>query len=195
MLCLTALAGWGCGAKTGSAGGQTPPIQAPTPVRTPPPETVSEPQTRAELPAPQPVPEGAAPAVRGPLAEPPPAAPVAAAEAEPPPARPSSPTPVSPPAESVQTPETPVVPQLGVIRSDAERRRLESAIDEDIRRTNLILSRVQSENLDADQKAAYRRIRQFLAQVEENRAQDAALARNLAARARVLAEDLGRNFR
>jgi hypothetical protein len=87
------------------------------------------------------------------------------------------------------------VPQLGPLISDEQRQAYEREIDRNLELTNSALASLTSRRLSADQAQGVKRIREFLRQVHESRAADVALARNLADRARLLAEDLVRNAR
>lgn len=156
---------------------------------------VSVPQTQAELPPPQPVPEGAAPPLRGPLPEQPktpmgPPAPTGetAVAAQDPTPTPSEPV-VAAPEPATQ------VPALRQVLTRAERQEYNQVIDSRIAETRQSLALLRGRPLTVDQKAQYKRIHVFLRQADEARAQNPALASNLAERARLLAEDLARNFR
>jgi hypothetical protein len=158
---------------------------------------LSEPQTRAELPTPQAVPEGAAPAPRGPFAYEAPEAPAGPPQpkTERRAARPVAETP-RPPAEPPAEPAAAAtVPQLGPLISDRQRQVFQTEIDRNLAQTKASIDSLMGRRLTADQAEGVRRIREFLRQVEESRDGDAALARNLSERARLLAEDLVRNVR
>jgi hypothetical protein len=107
----------------------------------------------------------------------------------------------APPAasESVTQPETPAaaVPQLGQILSAEQRKQYNQLIDQAIRRTQERLDVVlaNSARLNEEQHAIIKRIRAFIRQAQEGREQDLMVARNLADRALLLAEDLAKNFR
>jgi len=194
-----ALAGSSCSKRRADAAPAAPPAPVPAsgPAVKPPPGPLSEPQTRAELPSPQAVPEGAAPAQRGPFAyeapqqpeEPPPP------KATQPAAQPVSVTPPTPAEPSAEAVEPAAVPQLGPLISDQQRQVFQAEIDRNIARTKASLDALMGRRLADDQAEGVRRIREFLRQVEESRKTDAALARNLSERARLLAEDLVRNVR
>jgi hypothetical protein len=87
------------------------------------------------------------------------------------------------------------VPQLGPLISDQQRQIYQREIDRNLDQTRAALNTLMGKRLTADQGEGVRRIREFLRQVDESRASDVALARNLAERARLLAEDLVRNAR
>ena len=161
----------------------------------PPSGPLSAPQTTARLPPPRPVPEGAAPP-RRPLL-PPPVAEVAAPVVRQPEAQPAPVPAVSRP--TAETPEQPAarppLPQLGPILSDGERRAYNQEIDNSVLAVRGLLETLMTRSLDSDQTAAVKRIRAFLMQAGETRDQDLARSRNLAERARILAEDLERSTR
>jgi len=157
-------------------------------------DPVSEPQTDARLPAYQPVPPGAVPATLGPLArrEPPVSAETASPEPPQPPAPPENRV-ASPPAanEAVSAP----MPSLGQILSAEQRRAYNEMIDRSIGAARKNLSGLAGRDLGPAQTAAMSRIRGFIQQAEVTRESDLALAKNLADRALLLAEDLARSFR
>jgi hypothetical protein len=186
-----------CGRKRADA--STPPpaprvSRAPRPQ--PPPGPVSEPQTVTELPSPQPVPPDAVPDTPGPLVTPP--VPETSPQPEPSPRRPVA---SAPPAtnESATPPEMPAasVPQLGQMLSPDQRQKFNQAIDQAIRKAQerLEVVLVNSAKLNEEQHTTIKRIRAFIRQAEEARGQDLTIARNLADRAQLLAEDLAKNFK
>lgn len=162
----------------------------------PPAGPVSEPQTVASLPSPQPVPPGAIPETPGPLVPLP--VPENNAQPEPSPRRPVA---SAPPAasESVAAPETPAasVPQLGQMLSPDQRQKYNQAIEQAIKRAQDRLDVVvaNSARPNEEQAATIKRIRAFIKQAEEARGQDLTIAWNLAERAKLLAEDLAKNFK
>jgi hypothetical protein len=187
----------GCARRRADAAPIAPPaaIPASAPTLEQPSGPLSEPQTRTELPAPQAVPDGAAPAPRGPFAyEQPETA-----------AAPPQPQASKPPARAADTPATPAappsaaapaqVPQLGPLISEGQRQAIEREIDQNMGRTQTALDSLLGRQLTPDQVEGVRRIQEFQRQVKESRATDAALARNISERARLLAEDLVRNVR
>lgn len=186
-----------CANKQASA---TPPPPEPvsrTPRPAPPPSgPVSEPQTVASLPSPQPVPPEAVPETQGPLVN----QPQERVSSEPAPARPQPP-PSAPPvtSESSAPPETPAasVPQLGQIMSPAQRRHYNLLIDQAIARAQDRLKVVvnQSAKLNEEQHTTIKRIQAFIQQAKDKREQDLTIAKNLADRALLLAEDLAKNFK
>jgi hypothetical protein len=167
-----------------------------TPKPQPPVGPISEPQTVATLPDQQPVPPDAVPERPGPLVDQP------EEEAGPKP-QPAPPRPVAsapPPAsESAAQPETPAaaVPQLGQILSPDQRRQYNQVIDQAIRRAQERLEVVlaNSRRLNEEQHTIIKRIQAFIRQAQEAREQDLMIAKNLADRAQLLADDLAKNFR
>ena len=76
-----------------------------------------------------------------------------------------------------------------------QRRELNQAVDRSLDAAQRSVAAVVRHTLSADQVNSVRRIRAFLRQAEETREQDLALAKNLAERARLLAQDLERGLR
>jgi hypothetical protein len=70
-------------------------------------------------------------------------------------------------------------------------------VDQSIRRAQqaLDVALANSARLSDVQHETIRRIRAFIRQAQENREQDVTIARNLAERAQLLAEDLAKNFK
>jgi len=200
MIALVAfvLAGGSACGKKRAAGSPIPPAisaSQPAPDHPRPTGPLSVPQTQAELPPPQPVPEGAAPAVRSPLPDQPkppmgPPAPVGKPVVV---VEDSTPRPTTPEPEPPDT-ATPV-PALRQVLTNAERQEYNQVIAGRIAETNESLGLLRGKPLTDDQKAQYKRIQVFLRQADEARAQNPALSSNLAERARLLAEDLAGNFR
>lgn len=188
------LIGLGC-SRTPSGGL---PAAAPIPVISQQPDfepdaPVSEPQRNVSLPPPQPVPPEALPRRTGPLAvdvEP-------ESESEGPASRRTT---AIAPVVTAEFPdesgETPPLPRLGRIVTDAERNERNAAIDLNLARTaeRLRIIRSSQADLDVEQRAAVKRIQAFVSQVEQTRQDDLASAQNLAERANLLAEDLARNL-
>jgi|GEM_PF-2405132 len=184
-----------CGKRTTVAG---PPVSAPAPR---PPTVIEErsggplsaPQTSVQLPPAQEIPKGAATAP-APSTTP---RPQPAADA-PPRRQPPSPTVAdTAPAPAVQ-PEPAAasdLPQLSPLISPNERRSMEAELDQRLAQTRANLNRLSGRTLNGEQVAAVKRIQAFLKQAEDTRQQDLNLARNLAQRAQVLAEDLVRSAR
>lgn len=200
ILLILACSSAGCALRNGSAK-NTPSQPAPSGAPPAPPARVphgplSTPQTQVRLPPPQPIPEGAAP-------EPAPVAVESRPPEQPPAVRPRperpvevaqpAPQPAPPPPAQAETPAPP--PQLGPILSTSQRQAYNREIDQSILATRRLLDIVTSRQLSFDQSAEVRRIRAFLSQAAETREQDVAQARNLAQRARVLADDLERSTR
>jgi hypothetical protein len=89
------------------------------------------------------------------------------------------------------------VPQLGQMLSPDQRQKFNQAIDQAIRKAQerLEVVLVNSAKLNEEQHTTIKRIRAFIRQAEEARGQDLTIARNLADRAQLLAEDLAKNFK
>ncbi|MBI1357650.1 MAG: hypothetical protein GC160_25190 [Acidobacteria bacterium] len=177
-----------------------PPVTAPqpTPASVPAPAPtapLSAPQTIVQLPPEQPIPDGAVPR---PTAPAPSANPAPKPKPTPtqPTARPAptvagaEPEPAPPPAEPSAT-----LPQLSPLMTPAERKTTEQELDRSLEVTRGHLRSLMGRSLNGEQLAAVKRIQAFLKQAEEVRGQDLNLARNLAQRAQVLAEDLVRSVR
>ena len=185
-----------CAKKAASA----PPAPQPTVVLQPqPPEPpagpVSEPQTTAQLPPPQPIPEGAVPEGPTPLAGEAgllPAEPPADIEDEQSAEVSDVGSSASPPAPS---PPSRPVPRLGQVLTAQQRRELNRAIDRSVDAAQRSVASAVKQTLSTDQINSVRRIRAFVRQAQETREQDLALAKNLADRARLLAQDLERGLR
>ena len=161
----------------------------------PPSEPVSEPQTTARLPPRQAIPEGAVPEGPTPLAGEagllplrPPADPKDEQSAEVSDAGSSAAAPVpSPPSRPV--------PRLGQVLTTLQRRELNETIDRSLDAAQSSVAAVVQQTLSADQVNSVRRIRAIIGQARETRQQDLALAKNLADRARLLAQDLEHGLR
>jgi len=161
----------------------------------PPAGPVSEPQTTARLPPVQPIPEGAVP--EGPT-------PLAGKAGRLPPGPPAD-TEDEQPAEvndvgasgGAPAPRPPArpVPRLGQVLTTQQRRELNQTIDRSLDAAQRSVAAVVKQTLSADQVNSVRRIRAFVRQARETREQDLALAKNLADRARLLAQDLERGLR
>jgi hypothetical protein len=74
-----------------------------------------------------------------------------------------------------------------------ERKKYNDTIDRDLKAAEQSLTLVLRRGNRQERNAQVRRVRAFITQAGEVRADDLPLARNLAARARLLAEDLARN--
>lgn len=187
-----------CGNKQVSAAPPAPEPVARTPRPAQPPASgpVSEPQTVASLPSPQPVPPEAVPETPGPLVN----QPEQRASSEPEPA-PPRPAPSTPPvtSESSTPSETPAaaVPQLGQIMSASQRRQYNLLIDQAIARAQerLKVAVNQSAQLNEEQHKTIKRIQAFIQQAKDKREEDLTIAKSLADRALLLAEDLAKNFK
>ena len=86
-------------------------------------------------------------------------------------------------------------PQLGKILTADQRRAYERAIERSIQSVRQILAGIINRSLTPDQISAVRRIRGFLSQAEAALKRDPAIAKNLADRAELLAQDLARFLR
>ncbi len=86
-------------------------------------------------------------------------------------------------------------PQLGKILTADQRRAYDRAIEHSIRSVRKTLAGIVDRSLTPDQSNAVRRIRGFLSQAEAARKRDPAIAKNLADRAELLAQDLAKFLR
>ena len=86
-------------------------------------------------------------------------------------------------------------PQLGKILTADERRAYDRAIERSIQSVRQTLAGIVDRNLTPDQINAVRRIRGFLSQAQAARKRDPAIAKHLADRAQLLAQDLARFLR
>jgi hypothetical protein len=192
LIVLLALSVSSCGKKDVAAAQPValPPITVAPPVDLPA-DPVSEPQTTASVSEAQPIPAGAVPEPLGPLASREESSPPEVLAPPRPAPRAGDRVEESAPAESVALP----LPRLGQILSSEERRAYDQVIDRSIERAQRSLSFVMGHSLRPDQSAAVRRIRAFIEQAGAARGRDLALAKNMADRAVLLAEDLERSFR
>ena len=179
----------GCGRKTTAA---PPPAPVAAEPAAGPPERPAgvawEPQTQQKLPPPQPIPLEAISSEHIPLrversdqsdeetSEP-------IADNEPPADEQAATTP-----EPAANPRTPF--RLGIILSSEERSEYNRMVDRDLAAAEESLSRVLNGGGLRERRAQIKRVRAFMRQAQEVRGEDLPLARNLAARARLLAEDL-----
>ena len=92
-------------------------------------------------------------------------------------------------------PPTRPVPRLGQVLTTQQRRELNETIDRSLDAAQRSVAAVVKRTLSVDQVNSVRRIRAFVRQARETREQDLALAKNLADRARLLAQDLERGLR
>ena len=86
-------------------------------------------------------------------------------------------------------------PQLGKILTADQRRAYDRAIERSIQTVRRTLAGIVDRSLTPDQINAVRLIRGFLSQAEAARKRDPAIAKNLADRARLLAQDLAQFLR
>ena len=85
--------------------------------------------------------------------------------------------------------------RLGQILSAQERKNLRQGITESLSEARRNLTYISERRPDPEQSRQARRIRAFMKQAREIQQQDLPLAKNLAERARLLAEDLAKNMR
>lgn len=187
-----------CGNRNAAASSPPPEPRVSRPARPPQPPAgpVSEPQIVTSLPSPQPVPPEAVPDTPGPLVVPP--EPEISPQSEPSPRRPvASAPPVT--SETPAQPEAPAapVPQLGQMLSQDQRQKYSQLIEQAIKRAQERLEVVVANpsRLNEEQRATIKRVRAFIRQAEDAKAQDLTIAKNLADRALLLAEDLAKNFK
>jgi len=98
-------------------------------------------------------------------------------------------------AAPVPSPPSRPVPRLGQVLTTLQRRELNETIDRSLEAAQSSVAAVVQQTLSADQVNSVRRIRAIIGQARETRQQDLALAKNLADRARLLAQDLERGLR
>ena len=96
--------------------------------------------------------------------------------------------PIEPTVEPTPNPRSPF--RLGVILSEQERAQYNTMIDRDLSVSERSLARVLSGGRLQERSAQVKCVRAFMRQAEEVRGDDLPLAKNLAGRARLLAEDL-----
>lgn len=100
------------------------------------------------------------------------------------------------PAEPV--PEAPAetpLPQLGAILKPEEQVAYNAAIDAALQRAQTNLAKLDPRRLRGSDRANYQRARSFIMQAQQARGTDLAVAKGLADRADILAQDLTRNLR
>ena len=184
----------GCGTKSSAAPTPTP-VRAQATVETArrPAGPAWEPQSREKLPPPQPIPPealaGEPTTLRVERAQPPIEEEFGPLEEITPPA--DAPTETT--AEPDTNPRSPF--RLGVILSDQERTQHNTMIDRDLTVAERSLKRVLNGGRLQERSAQVKRVRAFMRQAEEVRGDDLPLAKNLAGRARLLAEDLAGDTR
>lgn len=172
-----------------------PPIITSVPTETPkqPPTIPSPPpmeQQTGQIPS---LPQGASPTVQPPK---PPTKPTRTVR------RPSTPKPVATaqsseaPAETTPAPapEEPVL-QLAPLLTAEQQTAYNTAIDAALQRAEANLARLDPRRLKGSQRSNFQRVRLFIQQAQQTRASDLAVAKSLADRADLLAQDLARNFR
>ena len=180
-----------CGKKDIAPVPPTPAVAAPAPelprVRS---EPVSEPQIVATLPPEQPIPPEALPDVPAPLAVDPPRRATDPAEGQNAGDVPDEPAkPAAPAATTTQTPSL----RLGRILTPEERETFNESIEESLSAAQRSLAVVLQRSPNPEQTDEVKRVRAFIRQAEATRKRDLPLAKNLAERAKLLAEDLARS--
>ncbi|MBL8291986.1 MAG: hypothetical protein JNN08_09115 [Bryobacterales bacterium] len=173
-----------------------PPIITSVPTETPkPPPTIPSPprieQQTGQIPT---LPQGAESA---PVQPPkPPAKPVRTVR------RPSTPKPVPSAQSSEAPPETAPAPspeepvlQLAPLLTAEQQTAYNTAIDAALQRAEANLARLDPRRLKGSQRSNFQRVRLFIQQAQQTRTSDLAVAKSLADRADLLAQDLARNFR
>lgn len=91
-------------------------------------------------------------------------------------------------------PEEPVL-QLTPLLSAEQQTAYNTAIDGAIQRAEANLARLDPRRLRGSQRSNFERVRSFIQQAQQTRASDLAVAKSLADRADLLAQDLARNYR
>ena len=182
-----------CGGKDVAPPPPTPAVAAPLPE---PPRVssvpVSEPQTVAKLPPPQPIPPEAIPDGPAPLAVDPPRRAADLQTAEEDVAVPSG---ASVPAAELVSPPSPTAGglRLGRILTAEERESYNEAIDQSLAAAHRSMAVVLRHDPQPQQTEEVKRVRAFIRQAETARKEDLPLAKNLAERASLLAQDLARS--
>ena len=179
----------GCGRKTTAA---PPPAPVAAEPAAEPPERPAgvawEPQTQEKLPPPQPIPPEA---IKSELIALRVERPDQADEETSEPIADNEPTVDEQAATTPEPAANPRTPfRLGIILSSEERSEYNRMIDRDLAAAEESLSRVLNGSGLRERSAQIKRVRAFMRQTQEVRGEDLPLARNLAARARLLAEDL-----
>ncbi len=104
--------------------------------------------------------------------------------------------PQPPPRAAAPEPSpVPSSPQLRPLLTPAQRRDLERAVAERLRRAQFVLASIRGRTLTGELAGLAAQIRTFVAQAEEAREADLLRANNLAERAEVLAQDLAARLR
>ena len=188
------LAGCVLRGKQQSAKAAPPPKPALAPAAAPTPEPLSIPQTRVELPPPQPVSPGALPAATAPAEGPPEAPP-----GSPRPARAPSrvlvpqPKPETAPPAAPPAPAEPERPQIQEILPASEQKRLQESADARKMEVELRIEQVKHRRMTSREKTIVSSIESFLKLSNQAEARgDMRQADELALRALVLARELQR---
>jgi hypothetical protein len=87
------------------------------------------------------------------------------------------------------------LPQLAPLLTPQQRAELNTAIDGSLRRAAVNAGRARNRRLTADQQATLARVDSFIKQAQEARSTDLSVAKSLAERADLLADDLARSVR
>ncbi len=194
ILIASSLTFGGCRFKKAKANTPAPIITAPPSVPTAPPPAISAPPKvdepkSAQIPS---LPPGTSPQVDVPKPpkqqKPSKRTPVAT---RPPTSSPAT----SAPATPSQTEAPATLPQLAPLLSAEQRSELNTAIDGSLRRAAINAGRARNRRLTPDQQATLARVDSFMKQAQEARATDLAVAKSLAERADLLADDLARSVR
>lgn len=85
--------------------------------------------------------------------------------------------------------------QLTPLLSVEQQTAYNTAIDGAIQRAEANLARLDPRRLRGSQRSNFERVRSFIQQAQQTRASDLAVAKSLADRADLLAQDLARNYR
>ena len=179
----------GCARKTTAAPPPAPVAAEPAAVPPERPAGVAwEPQTQEKLPPPQPIPPEAITSEHIPLRV------ERSDQADEGTSEPIADNELTEDEQAATTPEPAANPRtpfrLGIILSSEERSEYNRMVDRDLAAAEESLSRVLNDGGLRERSAQIKRVRAFMRQAQEVRGEDLPLARNLAARARLLAEDL-----
>lgn len=157
-----------------------PTVVVPQPQPAPTPEPAKEtPPPKESTPAPQPAPPVKETRPTTPKIEKPSPAPVK-----------RSPS----PRTTTQAPAQPI-PQLGTILTPTQRAQYQQTLDESLNRAKNLLIQTRGRKLSASQTESATRVRSFIRQAEEIKAQDLTTAVQLARRADLLAQQLAQSLR